>query len=292
MLIRCIKGVFVTGMRSAPSMPEMSHEVVLITPTIAKEWLLRNSPDNRPINASNVDRYAGDMRMGKWELTHQSIAFDSAGVLIDGQTRLTAIVRSNMSVRMLVARCANLLISSNIDTGGIRHLPFLTGWSSRHLSVLRFILWMNGGARSNIHRKMTPAQVYAGMVQMDQRLFARFSGNGHERFVSAGLIAAALYVAPLSEDKAASFVQQVRTGELLERGDPAYAFRAWLFDAKGQLPSEHISMAALSAMWAEINGKRHSKIVTGAKLGYRAVTARRRAMGTPHTPTLEEVGTE
>lgn len=51
-----------------------------------------------------VEDYARTMRAGQWMLTHQGIAIDTNGELIDGVHRLLAIVQSGVPVQMLVTR--------------------------------------------------------------------------------------------------------------------------------------------------------------------------------------------
>lgn len=76
--------------------------MMTVTPKMAKEWLTHNAENNREINLGRVKMYAEDMRNGKWKLTHQGIAFNADGQLIDGQHRLRAVIKSGVSVRMLV----------------------------------------------------------------------------------------------------------------------------------------------------------------------------------------------
>lgn len=77
-----------------------------ITPEKAREYLSKIDPTikNRPINKRYVDLYARDMKAGKWRVTHQGIAFDKDGYLRDGQHRLTAIIKADMPVTMMVSR--------------------------------------------------------------------------------------------------------------------------------------------------------------------------------------------
>lgn len=56
----------------------------------------------RPARERAVQRYAQDMKAGKWLLTHQGIAFDVNSHLLDGQNRLWAVIRSGASVWMNV----------------------------------------------------------------------------------------------------------------------------------------------------------------------------------------------
>ena len=79
----------------------MESKILTITPEMAKEMLSRNMKNNRRINHDTVKRYARIMKIGGWNLTHQGIAFDDNGVLIDGQHRLEAIVTANVPVQMM-----------------------------------------------------------------------------------------------------------------------------------------------------------------------------------------------
>lgn len=85
-------------------MMAMETKVMQIGPTMAKEMLSHNMPQNRRLNKDTVARYARIMRGGGWNLTHQGIAFDEAGNLIDGQHRLNAIVSAGVNVLMNVTR--------------------------------------------------------------------------------------------------------------------------------------------------------------------------------------------
>lgn len=78
--------------------------IVTITPQLAREWLASNIANNRNINHTRVAAYARTMASNGWNLTHQGIAFDEFGKLIDGQHRLLAIIRADKPVTMMVTR--------------------------------------------------------------------------------------------------------------------------------------------------------------------------------------------
>lgn len=69
---------------------------------MAEEWLSTANVKNRKLRVRTVDAFAADMRRGKWHTTHQGIAFDEAGNLLDGQHRLAAIVKSGCTIEILV----------------------------------------------------------------------------------------------------------------------------------------------------------------------------------------------
>ena len=72
-----------------------------VDPDTARRWL-ENNFRNRPLKEDVVTAYARDMLNGVWVPTHQGIAFNDRDELIDGQHRLTAIIQSGVTVRMMV----------------------------------------------------------------------------------------------------------------------------------------------------------------------------------------------
>jgi hypothetical protein len=72
-----------------------------VTPEQAAAWL-ENNFVNRPLKDDVVQAYARDMVNGVWVPTHQGVAFNDANALIDGQHRLSAIVLTGLTVRMMV----------------------------------------------------------------------------------------------------------------------------------------------------------------------------------------------
>ena len=97
----------------------ISAEVVLTTPEMAAKWLERN-PANRRIVQSRVSFYASQMQSGSWKLTHQGIAFDELGNLVDGQHRLHAVIASGTPVRFWVFRGVAREAMIAIDVGKTR----------------------------------------------------------------------------------------------------------------------------------------------------------------------------
>ena len=76
--------------------------IVDISPEIAETWITECNSHNRKLVESHAQRLAGEMKADRWRLTHQGIAFDTNGVLIDGQHRLWAIVLSGKTIPMRV----------------------------------------------------------------------------------------------------------------------------------------------------------------------------------------------
>lgn len=98
-------------------MLEVSVET--ITPELATRYLASNIK-NRSVRKQEVEAYAREIKRGTFALTHQGIAFDDSGHLIDGQHRLMAIATAGIPVQMVVARGVVPRAFSVIDRGASR----------------------------------------------------------------------------------------------------------------------------------------------------------------------------
>jgi hypothetical protein len=92
---------------------------VAVTPQMAAE-MLASSAGNRNIRAGNVKLFAAAMLRGEWQTSHQGIAFDRAGTLVDGHHRLHAIVQAGIAVRMSVTTGLPTNVYEVIDCGATR----------------------------------------------------------------------------------------------------------------------------------------------------------------------------
>lgn len=78
-------------------------EWILVTPQVASE-LLATQVKNRPLSRQIVKRYADDMCNGKWKQCGDTICVDKDGHLTDGQHRLSAVIESGITIRVLLVR--------------------------------------------------------------------------------------------------------------------------------------------------------------------------------------------
>lgn len=90
----------------------------LITPQMAAKWLEANT-ENRPLRRATVEGLKAAFARGEYVMTHQGIAFDTSGRLIDGQHRLTAIAEmpDTFRVSMMVARNVDPKAFGVVDIG-------------------------------------------------------------------------------------------------------------------------------------------------------------------------------
>ena len=118
---------------------QISTQRVKVTPTMAAKWIARNH-QNRTLSQKTVDQYAADMAAGKWTFTGQAIIFDAAGRLIDGQHRLTAQIKANVTLEWLVVVGVETETRDYIDIGRPRSVGAqlqIKGRSEEHTSELQ-----------------------------------------------------------------------------------------------------------------------------------------------------------
>jgi hypothetical protein len=131
----------------SPSGPAPTVTRVLVTPAMAMDWLDNANTSNRKVSDAHVQRLARDMASGEWKLTHEGIAFDPSGILLDGQHRLWAVVMSETPVEMHVWRNVTREALMAIDCGKSRSLCDVLRLGGGHgevgttdLAVLRAML--------------------------------------------------------------------------------------------------------------------------------------------------------
>lgn len=129
----------------------MESKVVRVTPVVAREWLKRNTT-NRPLRQTVVEGLQLAFQRGEYQLTHQGVAFDRAGVLVDGQHRLTAIASmpESFAVEMMVTRGLEQDAFNKIDIGLKRTPSDLLHVPQGHAACARFMATLIETARAGI----------------------------------------------------------------------------------------------------------------------------------------------
>ena len=78
------------------------QELVNITPAMARSLLEANTLPNRRIKPVARRKYERAIKAGEWKITHQGIALDANGGIIDGQHRLAAIANSGKTIQSYI----------------------------------------------------------------------------------------------------------------------------------------------------------------------------------------------
>lgn len=127
----------------------MKTAIETITPAIAKAYLLKND-NNRPLRQNHIRLLASDIKNGDWQITHQGIAFDSTGRLIDGQHRLHAIIQAGVGIQILVTRGCSSSSFSILDRGANRTPSDIIGWPKRITETISFALTVSFGTNPSV----------------------------------------------------------------------------------------------------------------------------------------------
>jgi hypothetical protein len=218
----------------------MRSKVVSITPKRAAEYLERNTA-NRPVSQRLVREFAAVMGRGEWRVTHQGIAFDTNGALVDGQHRLAAVVEADVPVEMTVFTEVPEGAFDVLDTGKRRNAAdalaiegeksavmlaamVRTVWLYQHRPELS---WSGGDAGVTNH------QIVQALEQHPK--LRDFVTPGEQIAAATGMIksaagAASYLVTQASSRDLSPWFDGIVEGVGLTKGDPRLMFRRVMFN--------------------------------------------------------------
>jgi len=227
---------------------DLTVEIEMISPKLAEEYLLKNT-SNRKLRLGTVETYARDMAEGRWEVTHQGIAFNKEGELIDGQHRLSAIVLSKRSQKMVVTRNVNSRI--NVDNHIRRNLVDTTGYSAWHIAIANVILGRLKRTNSRASSSELKSWIDSHIENLD---FAIDLMKTNKQGLRLSAIKAAVFAASYTEplERLEEFADVFKTGKYdnYEEDNAAIRLREWLMT--GDLLTKHIVKLAYSKTEAAV----------------------------------------
>lgn len=129
----------------------ITYERVLVTPSMARQWLDKRPDNQRTEKRGKITAYARDMKSGRWdENTAEFIKFDVNDKLIDGQNRLLAVILADIPITFDVAHglpsAAMLVLDSGAPRGASDAMKIANVVSrARSAAIVRWsILWDAG----------------------------------------------------------------------------------------------------------------------------------------------------
>lgn len=208
---------------------------VLIAPQKAQELLNKND-HNRNITEGRVAYYADLMRRGLWkEESNDMIVIAKDGTVLNGQHRLTAIIRSGITVSMHVLYNAEIESQDIMDTGKPRTLSNVLSIRGEDYTSDRstcYNLFAKMGISLSEKRKVgIEAQLqFAYLIPAVNK--ALEVGKTDGRFMKRGLLGTIAVLYHYEGENVLKFYSSIVTGEQLTKQMPAYAFREWFLRAK------------------------------------------------------------
>ncbi len=246
----------------SPSGPEPTVARVLVTPAMAMDWLDNANTTNRKVSDAHVQRLARDMASGEWKLTHEGIAFDPSGILLDGQHRLWAIVESGVSIRMVVARGVPREAALAINTGLTRTLSDnlkIAGEGSYSNTLIAMASVVHHGRRNN--RGGSYDERYEIMKRYLDHLQWAENKMPTKRYVRNAIVGSAVARAHMYErdlDRLSQFCEILATGLAQgERDSACIALRNYLIEGGGKLAhdSRDMFLKSMHAIKAFMRGR-------------------------------------
>lgn len=226
----------------------MIIESVDLTPEDAAKLLaVSQGQTQRKLRQANIDRLTHAIIAGQWKETHQPIALNGDGVVIDGQHRLTAIVAAGMTVRTLIARDVPEDTFQVIDTGSVRS-PYdvlvLAGIPNgakmaaacRYLLVYEDVVGTPDSFQSQ-RQKYTSADIL-NLAQSARGKQLNDSINAATGVVWAlgragyatwmGAVVQLMRESPVDDGLCLEFIERLRDGANLKPGSPILTLRRYL----------------------------------------------------------------
>ncbi|MBO0883441.1 MAG: hypothetical protein J2P17_24515 [Mycobacterium sp.] len=214
----------------------MRSRIQTITPTKAAEMLQANT-SNRPLSKRVVQTFAEAMKRGEWKITHQGVAVDTNGTLVDGQHRLAAVIEANLPVEMTVFTDVPPDTFDVLDTGKRRNaadvLAIEGEQSTHHLAAMlrtvwlydnrRDMNWSGGGASVSNQQILETLEANPSIreyVAVGDRLASEVG-----MIKSAGGAVSYLVARVNSQKKLQPWLDGVIDGAGLEKGDARLRFR-------------------------------------------------------------------
>lgn len=212
-------------------------EIVQVTPEMARELLTKNTR-NRRINQVHVSSLVSIIKRGKWQFNGDAIRVSVSGVLLDGQHRLEAIVRSETPLQTVLVTNLPDEVFTTIDTGTRpRRAGDVLGISGENIPsdlaavCNRMIAWTRyKDPSASIAKNFSTVDEVIAVLKdnPDLRAGAQYaSGSSFCRRYLHKSIAAICYTIFSREDKknTIEFFKQLETGAGLASDSPVLALR-------------------------------------------------------------------
>lgn len=262
----------------------LHSEILTLEPDEARELLNSTNTRNRPLNPNTVEAYSRIIKEGRWKLTHQGIAFDTNGALLDGQHRLAAIANAGTPVKIMVTRNVDPDEFSVIDVGRRRTPADALGVAgiehnrNQIASVARFLrnydrLDQSGWTDKHSARLDNPGILEAvqdyGVSKLNSAVRI---GTTHGRLsgINITVLSTLFYLLHFRHEiplvEVMKFIQGVSSGAGLQVGDPRLALRNSMLNpkhsaAKTNRDRKNQLVAVIKAWNAYISGREVNRIL-------------------------------
>lgn len=208
----------------------MEIQKKLITPAKAVELLQSNVKNRRPKNPV-VLKYAKEMASGKWkEDTFELIKISKSGIILDGQHRLMAVVKSNTPTYFHVVDGLEDSIFDVLDTGSTRNASDVfkinqIKYSTTIPSIISFYDLLTENRRhkaTQVNTRKSNADLLSE-YELNPDKWDDIARESHTLYAQFGKILSTAFIGgflaffrDISHDDANSFMSQLCSGKNIE----------------------------------------------------------------------------
>jgi len=203
---------------------KVETKMQVITPKEATRIIEKSNIDNRKVRLHHVEWFSNLIKNGEWVLTHQGIAFDVNGRLVDGQHRMLAIAKSGIDTPILVTRNLKEEAYNAIDTHSKRSVADIYKVNRRYAAFITTISKFKAGscgAKFNNNETLN-------VIKKTSHFFETLVPDSNVRYFSSGAATSALmysYINNYSSQKyIAALYNNLRLLNYLELPPIGHAF--------------------------------------------------------------------
>lgn len=212
----------------------MKLSIEKVSPTKAKK-ILEGNTMNRNLRPRVVENYARDMEEGRWSDAGDPIRINcDENLLLDGQHRLHAVIKSGKTIPMVIARGVPRISMLNIDTGTKRTFSDnlgILGYKNKNnlAAAIRWCVLYEDPERKPYRFAATNTEMMEWFTKHprieDATNRVANSKSPQTRGIGTILIALAF---DASKPDFELFFHQLTKGEDIRDGDPVYALRRYV----------------------------------------------------------------
>lgn len=223
---------------------KLSANFETITPELATALIQRNT-HNRLVSQVTVNKYADDLRAGRWGMNGEAIKIAEDGTLLDGQHRLWAVIETGISLDMLVVRGLPIKAQDTMDLGRKRSVSdALTidrvKYASTVAAIAGLLLKLRGSNQTSSMHSLQPSSTAVRQfvdAHIDELVASASAASGARSGSPVPRIATGVlhYVATNHmncEFAVGTFIEVLKSGVPTYTNDPAYRLREKLMRLK------------------------------------------------------------
>lgn len=242
---------------------ELQITIEEISPIKAAEYLKFNK-SNRHLVESRVLFYQRQMEAGRWKMTGDPIKFDGTN-LIDGQHRLQAIVRSGVTLRIVVVRNLDSDVFDVLDTGRNRQAgDVLSAYGYSNV----FLLASAGRFIWHIERQIVPhsptlpnAEILQAINRHRDVTSLAADITAH-KWARSGVLLASLYWLEQCSARGEAFVETFLGGLDLKVTNPIYQLRERIIGDRNLIATKRNRVIVIAMIFRTFNNWVQNKPVT------------------------------